>query len=134
MTPVQLARISRTSVHTIRYYERIGLLEAARNPANGYHEFNARDAQLVRFIKRCRTIGLSLAEVRACLHASSRLAARCPEVAAIVRHALDRVDENISELLTFRECMNAFTRSARQRGGETPRGADVRRLVMALGE
>ena len=134
MTPVQLARICRTSVHTIRYYERIGLLEAARNPANGYHEFGARHAERVRFIKRCRSIGLSLAEVRTCLHAIARPAARCPEVVAIIRRALDRVDEDIAELLAFRARIHAFTRSARSRGGKAPRGADVGRLVLAPGE
>jgi DNA-binding transcriptional MerR regulator len=132
MTPIQLARTSKTSVHTIRYYERIGLLEAARNPANGYHEFEAHHAELLRFIKRCRTIGLSLGEIRTCVKASSRLAARCPEVAAIVRRALDRIDADIAELLAFRERMNAFTRSARRRAGAAPRGADVRRLVLSL--
>ena len=134
MTPVELARSTKTSVHTIRYYQRIGLLKARRNRANGYHEFNVLHIELLSFIKRCRMVGLPLAEIRACVDAAHGGRRCCPGVGEIIARALHGVEAGIAELVTVRARMRAFVAMGRRRKSNKPTGADVRRLVESLGK
>ena len=64
MKASELARATAMSVHTIRYYERIGLLKVRRNELNGYHEFSAAHVAILNFIRRAQSVGLSLEEIR----------------------------------------------------------------------
>ena len=134
MTPVELARVTKTSVHTIRYYERIGLLKARRKRSNGYREFNVGHVELLYFIKRCRVVGISLTEVRACVNAARGGRSCCPRAGEIIGRALEGVEADIAELVTVRARMRAFSRRARRRKSGKPTGADVRRLIESLGE
>ncbi|MEK8174578.1 MerR family transcriptional regulator [Streptomyces sp. M19] len=59
----QLADIAGTTVKTVRYYHRIGLLDEPSRAANGYKRY--RPAHLVRLlqIKRMSGLGVSLAQI-----------------------------------------------------------------------
>lgn len=52
------------SPDAVRYYARIGLLEARRDPANGYRVFGRADLQRLDLIRHLRGFGLTLAEIR----------------------------------------------------------------------
>lgn len=133
MKAIELARLTGTSVHTIRYYERIGLLKARRNRSNGYHEFSAQQVELLAFIRRSRGVGLSLAEIRAFIKATESGRSCCPKVGEIVRRVLPTVERDIAGLVMMRNRMKALMTSARRRPHGKPTGADVRRLVASLG-
>ena len=133
MKAIDLSKAANTSVHTIRYYERIGLLKAPRNRRNGYHEFTAAHVELLGFIRRCRAAGLSLPEIEAFVEASGSARKCSSRVADIVRRVLPCVEADISELATIRDRLKAFQRRARRNTRGAPTGADVRRLVESLG-
>lgn len=132
MKTIELSRCTGASVHTIRYYERIGLLKAARNRANGYHQFTAEHADLLVFIRRSRAVGLSLPEIRVFLQASAAGHSSCSKVVEIVRRVLPAVEREIAELVKVHARMKTFMRSSQRRPRRTPAGADVRRLVASL--
>lgn len=50
------------SAHTIRYYEKIGLLNLARN-RSGHREFCEQDIEWMQFILRLKETGMPLAEI-----------------------------------------------------------------------
>ena len=132
MKAIELSRLTETSVHTIRYYQRIGLLKVRRNRSNGYHEFSADHAELLAFIRRSRSVGLSLSEIRAFIDATERGRSRCPKVGEIVRRALPAMKRDIAELEALQERMKSFIRTSRHRPHGTPTGTDVRRLIESL--
>ena len=134
MKAIELSRLTGTSVHTIRYYERLGLLKVPRNRSNGYHEFSGQHAGLLAFIRRSRGVGLSLTEIRSFIEAIRNGRSRCPKVGAIVRSALPTVERDIAELVVMRNRMKAFIRTSRRRCHGTPTGTDVRRLIELLGK
>ena len=59
----QLARRTRESVKTLRYWTDLGLLAAERG-ANGYRYYGAGAAERVGFIRGAQALGLTLREIR----------------------------------------------------------------------
>ena len=51
------------TAHTLRYYERIGLLGAVARRDNGHREFGARDVEWVEFLQRLRETGMPIREM-----------------------------------------------------------------------
>jgi MerR family gold-responsive transcriptional activator of gol and ges genes len=47
----------------IRHYEAIGLLRAAVRRSNAYRDYGERDLHELRFVKRARRLGFSIAEI-----------------------------------------------------------------------
>lgn len=63
----ELARLTGTKVDTIRHYESEGLLAPPRRTDAGYRVYGPADAERLHFIRRCRSLDMNLAEVRALL-------------------------------------------------------------------
>ncbi len=60
----ELAKIVGTNVETIRYYERIGLLQNPDRTASGYRNYTADAVSQLRFIQSSQQLGFSLTEIR----------------------------------------------------------------------
>ncbi|KQV53367.1 hypothetical protein ASC95_11550 [Pelomonas sp. Root1217] len=63
----ELSRLTATPVDTIRHYEREGLLAPPPRTDAGYRVYGPPDAERLYFIRRCRSLDMNLAEVRALL-------------------------------------------------------------------
>ena len=60
----ELAAIAGTSVQAVRLYERRGLLREPDRTASGYRVYQLLDLEILRAIKRCQSLGLTLAETK----------------------------------------------------------------------
>jgi len=56
----QFSEISGLSVHTLRYYEKIALLDPVPRNASGYREFEEVHLRQVEFLKRLRDTGMPI--------------------------------------------------------------------------
>ncbi len=63
----ELSRLTSTPVDTIRHYEREGLLAPPPRTDAGYRVYGPPDVERLHFIRRCRSLDMNLAEVRALL-------------------------------------------------------------------
>lgn len=60
-----LSRISGYSIHTVKYYLRIGLIkEISRSPETGYRFFNDQSLRLLEKIRDLRRQGVSIKKIR----------------------------------------------------------------------
>ena len=112
----ELGRRAGTTTGALRFYERSGVLPAARKHANGYRTYDETDLCRVRVLVSLRALGLSLDESGqlAVLCAAGqcdamaadlrpRIAARRIEVAA-ARAELDHLDIELVNLEQALEC------------------------------
>ncbi len=56
-------RLSGVSAKMVRHYESLGLLGAVARTDSGYRLYSPADLHTLRFIKRCRDLGFSMAEI-----------------------------------------------------------------------
>jgi len=104
----ELAAQTGLSSHTIRFYEKHGLISASERSAAGYRYYNAADVRRAEFVKTARHIGFSLEDIGQLL--SIRLDKQshsCQEVTDITRHKLDEVNDRISELRFMQQTLES---------------------------
>lgn len=57
------AQASGVSAKMVRHYESLGLLGKVGRTDSGYRQYTSADVHTLRFIKRARTLGFSMAEI-----------------------------------------------------------------------
>jgi DNA-binding transcriptional MerR regulator len=64
LTIADAARASGLSAHTLRYYERAGLLDPVDRNGGGHRRYTDADLELIRFLTKLRATGMPIREVR----------------------------------------------------------------------
>jgi MerR family mercuric resistance operon transcriptional regulator len=86
------------NIETIRYYERLGLLPAPARTAGGHRIYDLEHLRRLRFVRRARTLGFSLDEVRTLLRLSLGGESSCARVRDIAAAHLTDVREKLAGL------------------------------------
>jgi len=60
----EAAEVSGLSAHTLRYYERTGLLEPVGRNGSGHRRYREADLERITFLARLRSTGMPIREVR----------------------------------------------------------------------
>lgn len=60
----EAAEASGLSAHTLRYYERAGLLEPVSRDGSGHRRYRETDLERITFLTRLRATGMPIREVR----------------------------------------------------------------------
>jgi DNA-binding transcriptional MerR regulator len=99
----ELARRTRLTAKTIRFYEQAGVLpEPARRPS-GYRDYDDSALARLRFVRAAQAAGLTLAEIRRVIDLREQAGPPCRDVAELLdAHAAD-LDHRIAELSALRE-------------------------------
>lgn len=108
LTIGEAASASACPASTIRYYERIGLLQAAQRGANGYRYYDATALERMKFVHRARTLGFSIDEITALLQLADHPHEPCDGIDQLlathietVRRKRQQLSELESELVTL---------------------------------
>jgi Cd(II)/Pb(II)-responsive transcriptional regulator len=86
------------SVETIRYYEKEGLLPAAGRSEANYRIYNEAHRDRLIFIRRCRSLDMSLEEIGTLLGLRDISGGDCEPVDALIDSRLVHVEARIQEL------------------------------------
>lgn len=94
----EVARATRTQVETIRYYESKGLLRPPTRTAGNFRIYTPVYAQRLTFIRHCRSLDMTLDEIRALLRFKDAPTEKCGEVNVLLDAHIGHVATRISEL------------------------------------
>ncbi len=94
----KVAEQTGVSIDTIRFYEKVGLLEKPARSQGGYRMFGPNEIGDLRFIGKAQELGFSLNEIRELLLVRRQEHA-CAPVRELLRRKLDSVRQKIEELL-----------------------------------
>ena len=59
----EAARMSNVSAKMVRHYESLGLLPTVTRTDSGYRQYTDKEVHTLRFIRRARELGFSMAEI-----------------------------------------------------------------------
>ena len=108
MTISDLARSTGVSKHTLRYYERAGLIPfVGRHPSSGHRLYTPQHSQWVTFIRNLRATGMPIRELRAYCGLVSKGDHTWPDRKAILAAHRSRVVGMIALLEEQREVLDA---------------------------
>ena len=88
----ELSKLSGLSAHTLRFYEKQGLIQASTRSESNYRIYSSSDLATAKFIKRSREMGFSLEEVEVFL------SIRADKPAHVCRDAKDIAQQKIKDV------------------------------------
>ena len=104
----ELSKTSGVNLETIRYYEKLGLIDAATRQANGYRLFSEKQLNQLSFIKSCRMIGFSLEEIKQLLELQANPQNRCEVADKLTRQHLIQIEQQIAQLNQIKAMLEPF--------------------------
>ncbi len=94
----ELAKAASTPTETIRYYEREGLLPGAGRTDSNYRVYGEAHANRLNFIRHCRSLDMTLDEIRALLRFKDQPEGDCSGVNDLLDEHIGHVARRIKEL------------------------------------
>ncbi len=102
LTIGKLAEQASVSVETIRYYQRMQLLNEPVKPAQGYRVYPESDIARLRFIKRAQQLGFTLKEIRELMTLGD---GHCHEVQGLAKNKLVLIEARLVDLENMRSAL-----------------------------
>jgi len=103
LTIGRVAKAAGVNVETIRYYQRLKLLEEPARPLGGVRQYSDAAVARVRFIKRAQELGFSLAEIQRLLRLADPQS--CGEARALAVEKLALVELRVADLERLRRVL-----------------------------
>ena len=100
----KLAKVTQSSVETIRYYQRIGLLRIPE-PQGNYRFYSQQDVETLSFIQKGKDAGLQLSEIHELLklQMNDRY-----QVRKVIEQRLEKIDLRIKELKALKKRLSTW--------------------------
>jgi len=95
----ELAKQSGLSAHTLRFYEKQGLISPSTRSESNYRIYSQNDLSTAKFIKRSRDMGFSLEEVEVFLSIRADKPAHiCADAKDIAQQKIVDVEQKIKDM------------------------------------
>lgn len=110
----ELAERAGTSVKTIRYYDRVGVLRPEQRSESGYRLYGEDALDRYRFVRTAQAVGLRLGEIREILALRDRGETPCGFVVELIGRRAAELDARITELMALRDELGRLSRRAQR--------------------
>ena len=100
------------TIDTIRYYEKLKLLSEPVRSEGGFRKYSREAVEQLRFIKKAKSLGLTLAEITEIIRESAKgLEQCCGHVNKILHRKLDELETKITELRKMQKGLRRLMQS-----------------------
>ena len=114
----EISRLVELSQRTIRYYEEIGLLHSVRRIENGKRVYTDNDVRRLKFIRRLKVLGLSLAEMvelEKIYRKQRNNREILPKLLEILDERAAQIDERVAQLVTLKNEIREYQQRLRDK-------------------
>jgi MerR family transcriptional regulator, gold-responsive activator of gol and ges genes len=101
----KLSKAVGISTKMIRYYEKIGLIPTVGRNNSGYRSYTAQDAERLKFIRRSRALGFSVAEITDLLDLWNDKKRQSADVKKLAQSHIEKLELRIYELQQMTETL-----------------------------
>jgi len=105
MTVGQAATRSGVSTRMVRHYESLGLLPQVQRSDSGYRQYTDTEVHTLRFIKRARDLGFSMAEIAELVSLWQNRRRASASVRRIARKHADDLAQRIAAMQAMQETL-----------------------------
>ena len=109
----EASKRSGVAIETIRYYEREGITPKPGRTSSGRRVYNDLDIANLAFIRRCRELGFSIADIVALRALSGEIEGACDEVATLGKRHLLEVRAKIADLRKIETALEELVQSCK---------------------
>ena len=104
----ELGQATGVDAETIRYYEKAGLLPEPARSQNGYRAYGSLHLERLAFIRHCRALDISLADVKRLLDFVAQPNADCEGIDHLIDAQLDRVRARLKSMQALEQQLAAL--------------------------
>ncbi|MES2785551.1 MAG: Cu(I)-responsive transcriptional regulator [Pseudomonadota bacterium] len=104
----EAARRSGVSAKMARHYESLGLLPEVNRTASGYRVYTDKEVHTLRFIKRSRDLGFSMAEITELLKLWQNRSRSSADVRRIAARHVEDLDQRMKEMEAMRKTLKTL--------------------------
>ncbi len=130
ITVGQAARRTGLTPKAIRLYESRGLLPTAERTESGYRTYSERDVDVLRFIRRAKSLGLRLEEIKEIIELERGGTQPCGAVLQLVGAHIQEIDRTMADLRALRKAL-VQARNAAEASDQRGEQAVVCRIIEA---
>lgn len=94
----EVAKELSVSTHTLRYYEKIDLLNNIAKSSAGHRLYSVQDIESLKFIKRAQRMQFTLDEIQQLISLDKLIETAKPQAQSLVKSKLKDIDENLREM------------------------------------
>lgn len=94
----EAAKISGVNAKLIRHYESIAIIPKANRSEGGYRTYTETDVHILSFVRRSRSLGFSMKEIKRLVSLWRNKSRASSEVKAMATKHVDEMEQKIVEL------------------------------------
>ena len=128
MTVCEVSTMANVVPEVVRYYSRIGLIRPKINRKNGYKLYGKKDVSRIVFIRKAKTLGYTLKEIKKILSHATSGASPCPIVRQIIESRIKENRQHLDDMIDLQSKME----KAVQQWKNLPDGIPTRDTVCVL--
>lgn len=107
------ADASGVNAKMIRHYESIGLIPKASRSGSGYRVYGEADVRVLAFVRRARSLGFSMAEIKKLVGLWRNRSRASADVKALAQAHIRSLERKIQELEAMRDALAHLARNCR---------------------
>jgi len=94
----EVAKQTGVGVETIRFYERKGLIDEPPRKASGYRQYDGGIIKHLSFIRKAKTLGFTLTEIKELLSLKAEEGSDCEDVKLLAGEKLADIEQKLESL------------------------------------
>ncbi len=103
-----LSKRTGVNTETIRYYEKSGIMPDPPRTEGGYRVYKEAHLKRLRFIRRCRQLGFTMADIEGLLGLVDERGYTCGEVHALTLDQAEMVNQKIKDLKRLEKTLRSI--------------------------